>query len=93
MSTEERFRPVPDEVPPWHPYCGCAGCRRGRTIGERAVKAVVKHEFFVDHIGSDDVWDCYCACGWDGGCHLTEDGASRCWELHRIWSQMDEVAS
>jgi hypothetical protein len=24
-----------DEVPPWHPYCGCYGCRAGAAIARR----------------------------------------------------------
>jgi len=24
-----------DEVPPWHAYCGCLGCRAGAAIARR----------------------------------------------------------
>ena len=26
-----------DETPPWHPWCGCSGCRLGDWHGRRIV--------------------------------------------------------
>lgn len=28
-----------DEVPPWHAWCGCYGCRRGDAIARKALSA------------------------------------------------------
>ena len=25
-----------DETPPWHPWCGCYGCRAGERVGKKA---------------------------------------------------------
>ncbi len=27
----------PDDIPPWHTYDGCHGCRRGNAIAKRVV--------------------------------------------------------
>ena len=33
---------TPDDVPPWHAYDGCYGCRKGNAIGRRAVAALAE---------------------------------------------------
>jgi hypothetical protein len=28
-----------DEIPPWHAYCGCHGCRTGNAIARKILAA------------------------------------------------------